>query len=55
MAKVCPALFGAMFLLLSDTIARNIFSPIILPVGILTSFIGAPLFIYLLLKGIRRY
>jgi iron complex transport system permease protein len=49
------ALFGAMFLLLSDTIARNLFSPVILPVGILTSFIGAPVFIYLLVKGIRRY
>ena len=49
------ALFGGMFLLFSDTIARNIISPAILPVGILTSFIGAPLFIYLLMKGIRRY
>ncbi len=49
------ALFGAMFLLLSDIVARNLFSPVILPVGILTSFIGAPLFIYLLIKGIRRY
>lgn len=49
------ALFGAMFLLLSDTIARNLFSPVILPVGILTSFIGTPLFLYLLIKGVRRY
>lgn len=49
------ALFGAMFLLFSDIVARNLFSPVILPVGILTSFIGAPLFIYLLLKGIRKY
>jgi iron complex transport system permease protein len=49
------ALFGAMFLLFSDTLARTLFSPIVLPVGILTSFIGAPLFIYLLVKGIRKY
>jgi iron complex transport system permease protein len=43
-------LFGGLFLLLADTIARTIISPIVLPVGILTSFLGAPLFLYLLLK-----
>ena len=48
------ALFGAMFLLLSDTVARTLFSPVILPVGILTSFIGAPLFLFLLLRGMGR-
>jgi len=47
------ALFGGMFLLLSDTIARTVLSPVVLPVGILTSFMGAPLFIYLLMKGLR--
>jgi iron complex transport system permease protein len=49
------ALFGAMFLLLSDIVARNLFSPVIIPVGIFTSFIGAPLFLYLLIKGIKKY
>jgi iron complex transport system permease protein len=44
------ALFGAVLLLVSDTIARTIISPIVLPVGILTSFMGAPLFLYLLVK-----
>ncbi|MBN2612442.1 MAG: iron ABC transporter permease [Bacteroidales bacterium] len=48
------ALFGGMFLLFADTVARVILSPVILPVGILTSFIGAPLFIYLLIKNIGR-
>jgi len=48
------ALFGGMFLLLSDTLARTVISPVILPVGILTSFIGAPLFLYLLIKGIGK-
>ncbi len=48
------ALFGALFLLLSDTVARTLFSPIILPVGILTSFIGAPLFLFLLLRGLGK-
>ncbi len=45
---------GAVLLLASDTVARTIISPIVLPVGILTSFLGAPLFIYLVIKG-REY
>ncbi len=49
------AIFGALFLLVSDTLARTIFSPIILPVGILTSFMGAPLFIWLLVRKSGRY
>jgi iron complex transport system permease protein len=48
------ALCGGMFLLLSDTLARTIISPVILPVGILTSFIGAPLFLFLLIKGMGK-
>lgn len=46
--------FGAAFLLACDTAARTVISPEILPVGILTSFMGAPLFIYVLIKG-RAY
>ena len=45
------ALFGGVFLLASDLLARTIIAPMVLPVGILTSFIGAPLFIFLLIKG----
>tara|TARA_Y100001935_G_C17232598_1_gene471237 strand:- start:37 stop:1098 length:1062 start_codon:yes stop_codon:yes gene_type:complete len=45
------AIFGGIFLLISDLIARMIISPMILPVGVITSFIGAPLFIFLLVKG----
>ena len=48
------ALFGSVFLLLSDTLARTIISPVVLPVGILTSFLGAPLFLFLLIKGIGK-
>ncbi len=48
------AIFGGMFLLLCDTLARTIIAPIILPVGILTSFIGAPLFLFLLIKGMGK-
>ncbi|MFC1557022.1 FecCD family ABC transporter permease [candidate division KSB1 bacterium] len=48
------ALFGGWFLLTSDTVARTILAPVVLPVGILTSFLGAPLFLYLLIKGMQR-
>ncbi len=48
------ALAGGLLLLGADTLARTIIAPVVLPVGILTSFLGAPLFIYLVVKG-RSY
>lgn len=48
------ALMGAMVLLISDTFARLIISPVILPIGAITSFLGAPLFLYLIFKGVGR-
>jgi iron complex transport system permease protein len=39
---------GAALLLLADILSRSILLPSIVPVGILTSFLGAPLFLYLL-------
>lgn len=42
---------GALLLLGSDTVSRTVVAPIVLPVGAVTSFMGAPLFIYLLVKG----
>ncbi|ASJ04153.1 FecCD family ABC transporter permease [Thermococcus barossii] len=44
------ALAGALLLVAADTIARLVLSPMILPVGIVTSFLGAPAFIYLLVR-----
>ncbi len=44
------AIFGGTFLILMDTLARRIIAPGELPVGIITSFFGAPFFIYLLKK-----
>ncbi|NWG13194.1 MAG: iron ABC transporter permease [Acidobacteria bacterium] len=41
-------LFGAVFTLLADTVARTAVSPAELPVGVITALCGAPLFIYLL-------
>lgn len=46
-------LAGAFFLTLCDLISRTIFSPKELGVGIVTAIIGAPYFMYLILK-IRR-
>ena len=48
-------LTGAILLLAADTAARTILSPLILPVGILTSFLGVPLFIYLIIKRRKEY
>ncbi|PMQ01174.1 MAG: iron ABC transporter permease [Dictyoglomus sp. NZ13-RE01] len=47
------ALLGALLLLISDTLSRTIISPIILPVGVITSFMGAPIFLYLLIRSKR--
>ncbi len=44
-------LVGSLLLLGSDTAARTVAAPIVLPVGILTSFLGVPLFIYLVIRG----
>jgi iron complex transport system permease protein len=43
-------LIGANTLLIADTVSRTIFLPLILPVGILTSFLGVPLFLYLIIR-----
>jgi len=39
---------GATFLLVADTLARNVVAPAELSVGVITSFCGAPFFVYLL-------
>ncbi len=44
------ALGGALLLIWADTFARTIVAPTELPIGILTSAIGAPLFLYLLIQ-----
>ncbi|WP_078381900.1 FecCD family ABC transporter permease [Sutcliffiella halmapala] len=53
-AKVLPltAVLGALLLLSADTIGRVIMAPVELPVGIVVSILGAPYFIYLLIKNV---
>ncbi|MCX7846101.1 MAG: iron ABC transporter permease [Dictyoglomaceae bacterium] len=43
-------LFGGILLLFSDILARTAFYPTELPIGIITSFLGVPFFIFLLRK-----
>ncbi|OFV67656.1 MAG: iron ABC transporter [Candidatus Syntrophoarchaeum caldarius] len=47
------ALFGAIFVIWTDTLARTVLVPSEIPVGVITPLFGAPLFIYLLVKKRR--
>jgi len=44
------ALMGAVLMLAADLASRMLLAPVILPIGALTSFLGAPLFLYMILK-----
>jgi iron complex transport system permease protein len=43
-------LVGAIFMLWADTVARTLFDPRELPVGIITALVGAPIFLVVLLR-----
>ena len=47
----CSAAAGALLLILADTFGRSVMAPVVLPIGALTSFLGAPMFLFLLFKG----
>lgn len=44
---------GASFLILADTAARSLLSPTEIPIGVITAFLGAPFFLYLLYQKKR--
>lgn len=48
------ALSGAIFLTLADTLARFIFRPTEVPIGIITATFGGPFFLYLLIKNKQK-
>ena len=48
------ALLGATFVIIADTVARLLFSPIVLQTGVVVAFIGSPIFLYLLLAMRKR-
>lgn len=45
------ALYGSGFVCLCDTVARTAFSPYEIPVGIIMAYLGAPFFVFILVKG----
>lgn len=49
------ALVGGLLLLAADTVARTIMAPVILPVGIMTSFLGVPFFVYLFMHRKKQF
>lgn len=48
-------IFGGILLLVSDTIGRTILSPVTIPVGIVVSYLGVPLFIHLIIQNRKEY
>ena len=53
LALLPAALVGALLLLLSDLIARRLFAPTELPVGVVTGVLGAPYLLWLLARSNR--
>ncbi len=49
------AMMGALILILADIASRAILTPQVIPIGIMTSFIGVPFFIYLFVKRRGMY
>jgi len=47
------SVLGALLLLTADNVGRIIIGSGVLPVGVITSFLGAPMFLYLLIRGYR--
>jgi len=48
------AIFGALTVIVADTTARILFRPFELPVGVIMAFAGAPFFLYLLNRGLKK-
>jgi iron complex transport system permease protein len=47
-------LAGGGFLVVCDTVARTVFAPVELPVGVITALLGGPFFLWLLLSRRRE-
>ena len=50
---ILSGIIGAFLVVFSDYIGRNLLSPIIIPIGIVISFVGIPIFIYLIINSKR--
>ena len=51
---VSSSLLGAIFMISADTLARTIIAPGELPIGILTAMVGAPFFLWILVRSQRE-
>jgi iron complex transport system permease protein len=47
-------MLGALVLISADAVGMNLIAPTIIPTGIMTSIVGVPFFIYLMMKGKRK-
>jgi len=45
---------GGIFLMVADTVARTVFSPAEIPVGVVTALAGGPIFLYVLIAQQRK-
>lgn len=45
---------GSSLLVICDLVSRTIIAPVELPIGVITSFIGAPVFAYIFFKQRRK-
>lgn len=54
---VLPAsgLLGGLILVASDIVAMNVIAPVVIPIGVMTAFLGVPLFFYLINRRRREY
>ncbi|WP_242450646.1 iron chelate uptake ABC transporter family permease subunit [Serratia marcescens] len=52
-AVAASALCGALFAVAADTLARTLFAPRELPVGVLTALLGVPVFLLLLYRKVN--
>ena len=52
---LASAISGAIFLILADSFARTIIAPTEIPIGVVTTFIGGPFFLYLLKRKKNTY
>lgn len=55
-ARLLPfsALAGALFLIAADVLSRTLIKGQVLPIGVITALVGAPVFALILIRGGRR-
>lgn len=49
------AILGGLLLAGADVVAQHIIPPVIIPIGVMTAFMGVPLFLYLIMRRRRGY